>query len=144
MIFLACPETKQRQVILLPRSERVQQLILHNHRTLEELDYGDPPSRCLALFPLLICSSYSVFAVPVSKHASYQVQKSVPPPLPLFSRQADLPLSLLRSIPYFFKRHVFRNKDAVLEDLYDFEEVEGSTKHGRRGEADAVDTKQDV
>lgn len=38
----------------------------------------------------------------MSKHASYQVSKA---------------------LPYFFSRHVFRNKNAHLEPLYDFGEV---------------------
>jgi hypothetical protein len=55
-------------------------------RTLEELDY--------------------VFGVPVGKHASYQLNKS---------------------LPYFIKRYILRRKDATLEPLYNFEEVESIT-----------------
>ncbi|KAJ7497103.1 hypothetical protein FB451DRAFT_1210063 [Mycena latifolia] len=55
-------------------------------RTLEELDH--------------------VFAVPTSKHISYQVNTF---------------------LPYFFKRWVFMNKKATLEELYNFEEVESIT-----------------
>jgi hypothetical protein len=49
-------------------------------RTLEELDY--------------------VFAVPTSKHCSYQLTKA---------------------LPYWFKRWVFFNKSARLEPLYHFD-----------------------
>jgi len=55
-------------------------------RTLEELDY--------------------VFAVPTSKHVSYQAKVFV---------------------PYFFKRWVLFRKNATLKPLYDFEEVESVT-----------------
>ncbi|KAJ7502799.1 hypothetical protein B0H11DRAFT_1711553, partial [Mycena galericulata] len=55
-------------------------------RTLEELDH--------------------VFAVPTSKHMSYQVYTY---------------------LPYFFKRWVLFNKNATLEPLYNFEEVESIT-----------------
>lgn len=55
-------------------------------RTLEELDY--------------------VFAVPTSRHASYQ-------------------LSVF--LPYWIKRWVFFNKNAVLKPLYNFDEVESIT-----------------
>ncbi|ORY92802.1 and other transporter-domain-containing protein [Leucosporidium creatinivorum] len=58
-------------------------------RTLEELDY--------------------VFAVPMSKHASYQLHNS---------------------LPYFIQRYIFRNKNAVLKPLYDFDEVEGRHQGG--------------
>jgi hypothetical protein len=51
-------------------------------RTLEELDY--------------------VFGVPVGKHASYQLNKS---------------------LPFFIKRYILRRKDATLEPLYNFDEV---------------------
>lgn len=43
-----------------------------------------------------------VFSVPTSKHISYQ---------------------LTEAVPYFFKRHVFRNKNAKLEPLYSFDHV---------------------
>ncbi|TKA33682.1 hypothetical protein B0A50_00518 [Salinomyces thailandicus] len=52
-------------------------------RTLEELDY--------------------VFAVPTSKHMSYQLNKAA---------------------PFFFKRYVAMNKSATLEPLYTFEQVQ--------------------
>ncbi|KAF9484498.1 hypothetical protein BDN70DRAFT_872527 [Pholiota conissans] len=55
-------------------------------RTLEELDY--------------------VFAVPTSKHVSYQWK---------------------RYLPYFFKRWILLHKDAELEPLYNFDEVESIT-----------------
>ncbi|KAF8891726.1 hypothetical protein BD779DRAFT_1512736 [Infundibulicybe gibba] len=55
-------------------------------RTLEELDY--------------------VFAVPTTKHMSYQVNKT---------------------LPYFFKRWMLFRKETVLEPLYNFEEVESIT-----------------
>jgi len=55
-------------------------------RTLEELDY--------------------VFAVPVSKHASYQFS--------VF-------------LPYWIKRWIFMQKNAVLKPLYNFDEVESIT-----------------
>ncbi|KAF9451300.1 hypothetical protein P691DRAFT_699702 [Macrolepiota fuliginosa MF-IS2] len=55
-------------------------------RTLEELDY--------------------VFAVPTSKHAKYQLTKS---------------------LPYFVKRWIFFDKTAKLEPLYDFTQVESIT-----------------
>lgn len=53
---------------------------------------------------LTFASLYSVFAVPMSKHASYQLHNSA---------------------PYFFQRYIFRNKDAVLKPLYSFDEVDG-------------------
>lgn len=43
-----------------------------------------------------------VFAVPTRKHASYQLTKT---------------------LPYFFKRYVLRNRNARLEPLYHFEGV---------------------
>ncbi|KAK2467513.1 hypothetical protein APHAL10511_000368 [Amanita phalloides] len=55
-------------------------------RTLEELDY--------------------VFAVPMSKHASYQ---------------------LTTFLPYWIKRWIFFNRNAVLQPLYNFDEVESIT-----------------
>lgn len=48
-------------------------------------------------------SSRSVFAVPMPKHASYQLNES---------------------LPYFIKRFILRRKDVVLKPLYTFDEVE--------------------
>jgi hypothetical protein len=56
-------------------------------RTLEELDY--------------------VFAVPMSKHASYQLRTF---------------------LPYWIKRWVLFDKNAKLEPLYNFDEVESHTQ----------------
>ncbi|KAJ7130231.1 hypothetical protein C8R44DRAFT_872058 [Mycena epipterygia] len=47
-----------------------------------------------------------VFGVPTSTHASYQLNKS---------------------LPYFVKRWILRRKDATLEPLYNFDEVESIT-----------------
>ena len=55
-------------------------------RTLEELDY--------------------VFAVPTSKHVSYQVNKT---------------------LPYWFKRYILWRKDAKLEPLYHLDQVDSIT-----------------
>lgn len=43
-----------------------------------------------------------VFAVPTGKHMKYQISKA---------------------LPYWFKRHVLRNKNVTLEPLYKFDRV---------------------
>jgi hypothetical protein len=70
----------------------IQLLIVSSHpetkqRTLEELDY--------------------IFAVPVGRHASYQLRTF---------------------LPYWIQRWVFMRKSATLKPLYDFDEVEAHHK----------------
>jgi hypothetical protein len=66
-------------------------------RTLEELDYVCELVLVVLFGPGLITAAV---AVPTTKHASYH---------------------LTQSMPYFFKRWVFGNKNAKLQPLYHFE-----------------------